>query len=114
LVKRPRLSTSADRWGDCVLTLRVFVGTGPPQGEDARVLQVAKTAAARFPGEVEVAVMPIGGEEATELGLRGSPTMVGGGTVLSVGGQLSAGRLKRYLEAQLGHDGLAVESAAEE
>lgn len=97
-----------------MLRLSVFVSADPPQGEDARAVHVVCAAAARFPGEVDVAVMPLAGEEAAALGLSVSPTVVEGDTVLCVGGQLSAGRLKRYLEAQLGHAGLAAESPPEE
>ncbi len=97
-----------------MLRVRVFVNTDPPQGEDARVLHVVRAAIARFPDEVEVTVGSLTSEEAAALGLTTSPTVIEGDTVLSVGGQLSAGRLKRYLEAQLGHSGLAVESVPEE
>jgi len=100
--------------GDSVLRLRVFVSADPPEGEDARAVRVVQAAAARFPGEVDIAVAPLGSDEAVALGLSVSPTVVEGDTVLSVGGQLSAGRLKRYLEAQLGHAGLAAESASKE
>lgn len=84
-----------------MLTISVFVASDPPQGEDAHTLKVVEAVAARFPGEVAVEVLPITGEKAEALGLRLSPTVVEGGLVLSVGEPLSAGRLKRYVEAQL-------------
>jgi hypothetical protein len=84
-----------------LLTIRVFVADDPPQGTDARAVKVARAVAARFEGQVAVEVQPIAGERAEELGLRVSPTVMEGDMVLSVGEQLSAGRLKRYIEARL-------------
>jgi len=85
-----------------MLTISVFISTNPPEGEDARTVKVAEAVAARFPGQVTVEVLPIAGERGEELGLRVSPSVVEGDMVLSVGEQLSAGRLKRYVEMRLG------------
>ena len=85
-----------------LLTLSVFVGEHPPVGEEARTVRAVAAVAARFAGEVEVVVLPIDGPQGTALGLTAGPVVVEGETVLSVGGLPSAGRLKRYLEAQLG------------
>lgn len=100
--------------GCAVLTLRVFVNEDPPEGEAAHAVRVVQAAAARFPGRVEVAVLPLASEEASALGVSVSPTVVDGDMVLSVGGPISAGRLKRYLEAQLGIPNPAGEPGPEE
>ena len=84
-----------------MLTVSVFVSADPPQGDDARAVKVARAVAGRFPGRVTVEVLPIAGDRAIELGLRIGPTVMEGDMVLSVGEQLSAGRLKRYIEARL-------------
>jgi len=85
-----------------VLTISVFVSNEPPEGEDARTVKVAEAVAARFPAQVTVEVLPIASERGEALGLRFGPTVVEGDMVLSVGEQLSAGRLKRYIEMRLG------------
>ena len=84
-----------------MLTISVFVAKEPPEGDDARTVKVAEAVAARFPGQVAVEVLPIAGERGEALGLRVSPSVVEGDMVLSVGEQLSAGRLKRYVEMRL-------------
>jgi hypothetical protein len=84
-----------------LLTIRVFVADDPPEGADARAVKVVRAVAARFERQVGVEVLPIAGERAEELGLRVTPTVMEGDMVLSVGEQLSAGRLKRYVEARL-------------
>jgi hypothetical protein len=84
-----------------LLTISVFVAQDPPQGEDAQALRVVQAVAARFPETVGVELLSITGERAEKLGLRLSPTVVEGDMVLSVGEPLSAGRLKRYIEARL-------------
>ena len=85
-----------------MLTISVFVSNEPPDGEEARAVKVVQAVAARFPGQVTVEVLPVAGERGEALGLRLSPTVVEGDMVLSVGEQLSAGRLKRYIEMRLG------------
>jgi len=87
-----------------VLTISVFTAGDPPEGEAARTVKVVQAVAARFPGQVGVEVLPLDGERAEVLGLQVSPTVVEGDMVLSVGEPLSAGRLKRYIEARLGGD----------
>ncbi len=87
-----------------MLTISVFVADGPPAGEGARAVRVVQAAAARFPGQVSVEVLPLDGERAEELGLRIGPAVVEGEMVLSVGEPLSAGRLKRYLETRLSEE----------
>ena len=84
-----------------MLTLTVFVSADPPQGDDARAVRVLTAVADRFPDRVAVEVLPIGGDRAADLGLSRSPTVIEGDMVLSVGEELSAGRLKRYIEARL-------------
>jgi len=88
-----------------LLTISVFVAGDPPQGEDARAVKVVQAVAARFPETVGVELLSIDGDRAEELGLRISPSVIEGGMVLSVGEPLSAGRLKRYIEARLGEEG---------
>jgi len=87
-----------------LLTIGVFVTGDPPQDEDARAVKVVEAVAARFAEQVRVEVLSIDGERAEELGLRLAPTVVEGDMVLSVGEPLSAGRLKRYVEARLGEE----------
>jgi hypothetical protein len=87
-----------------LLTLSVFVAEDPPDGEAARAVKAAQAVAARFPGVVEVEVLPLGGGRAEDLGLRLSPTVVEGDMVLAVGEAPSAGRLKRYIQARLAED----------
>ena len=84
-----------------MLTLTVFVAEGPLPEHETHVLKAVQAVAARFPERVTVEVLPISGERAEQLGLRVSPTVVEGGMVLSVGADLSAGRLKRYVEMRL-------------
>ncbi|HJN18872.1 MAG TPA: hypothetical protein QGH10_25455 [Armatimonadota bacterium] len=87
-----------------MLKFQVFVTEIPPQDEDARVVRAVEAAAGRFAGKVEVDVLPLDGPEAETIGIQASPTVMEGGMALSVGPGLSAGRLKRYIEAQLGSE----------
>ena len=84
-----------------MLTLRVFVGSDPPSGDDARALNAVRAAAARFGDEVAVEVVPSTSVEGRALGVAVTPTVVDADMVLSVGPQLSAGRLLRYLRSRL-------------
>lgn len=84
-----------------MLTISIFVDRDPPEGEGERTVRVVRAVAARFPAAVAVEVLPLDGERAEELGLRMGPAVVEGEMVLSVGEPLSAGRLKRYIEARL-------------
>lgn len=84
-----------------VLRISVFVSGEPPEGADAQVVKVVRAVAARFPNRVTVELLPIRGGTAERLGLQVSPTVLEGDMVLSVGEPLSAGRLKRYIEARL-------------
>lgn len=86
------------RW---LLRIQVFVASVPPEDDDARAVRAVEAAAGRFPGQVEVEALPLDGPEGSELGLQMSPTVMAGGMAISVGGPISAGRLKRYIEAQL-------------
>ena len=85
-----------------MLTLTVFVAGEPQQELEARALRVAQAVAARYPDRVRVETQLLASERAEALGLRMAPTVVEGDLVLSVGGELSAGRLKRYVELRLG------------
>ncbi len=85
-----------------MLKFKIFVAEIPPQDEEARVVRAVEAASQRFPDQVAIEVLPIDGAEAEEFGIQASPTVMEGGMALSVGPGLSAGRLKRYIEAQLG------------
>ncbi|MBM3501472.1 MAG: hypothetical protein FJX74_22690 [Armatimonadetes bacterium] len=87
-----------------MLSISIFVTDDPPQGEDARTVRAVEAVAARFPGAVVVQLFPLDGERAEDLGLRMGPAVVEGDMVLSVGEPISAGRLRRYIEARLGEE----------
>ena len=85
-----------------MLKFRIFVAAVPPEGDDARVVRAVEAAGSRFPDRVEVEILPADGPEAADVGIQMTPAVFEGGMAISVGPSLSAGRLKRYIEMQLG------------
>jgi len=85
-----------------MIQVKIFGNFDDP--ECKRQWTIAKAVSERFPGEVEIATFSQESDEAMEYGIMRIPSVVVDDTILSVGNLVPAGRLKKYISAQLGVD----------
>lgn len=98
--RRGEPSTHTER-RQVMLQVQVF-GPTPPCANCKRAEELARKAAARFPGQVEVVKLDALGPEADKYGIISTPLVVVGGEVVGMGKVVPVDTLVSVIEKKLG------------